>query len=219
MIDLAKSRGLIFVIVIAAFLLVRCSPGYNLDPRFQSISASHRVVALLPPTVTIPEEKLPRNITPDGVKRIQDEKTRMLQGRLYSNFLDMQQKGKFSVEFQDIDLTNALLAKAGLIDKFAQISPQELGETLGVDAVLMIDFRQTSPGSKGFANALKSIGLGTGANHIYIDARVMDCQTGKMLGQFTGDGEGDLMASPERLPKIKFNDIARKFPYKHRKQK
>ena len=219
MVELARSRGLMLGIVIAALLFVRCSPGYHLDPQFSSASASHHTIALIPPTVTIPEQRLPQNITLEGIERIQSDKSGMLQGMLYSNFLERQLAGKYSVTFQDIDETNALLAKASLADTTSQPSPQELGTILGVDAVLIIDFRQSSPGSKGFANALKSVGLNTGTNHIYIDARVIDCLTGKMLGQFTGDGEGDLMSSPERLPKIKFNDITRKFPYKPRKQK
>ena len=204
-------------IIILASLLANCSPGYKLDPQFRAVSPTHRTIALLPPAISIPEKRIPPGLTPEGVERIHGEKALALQSRLFSRFLERQQYKKYSVEFQDIELTNALLAKADLTDSARAADPHVLCETFGVDAVLLVDIRQTSRGSKKLAEVMGKLGLSSGTNRIYINSRIMDCATGRVLGEFKGEGEGDLMLSPIRLPEIKFNNIVDKFPYKRLK--
>src|SRR5688572_28776010 len=82
---------------------------------FGSARQSHRTLAILPYHVTIEAKQLPKDMTPETVRGLERDEGRLFQRQLYTEFLQRQNRGEYSVQFQDIDRTNTLLERAGFL--------------------------------------------------------------------------------------------------------
>lgn len=118
-------------------LLAGCRP-YYISSNFDSVTAQHKVVAVLPVEMIF-TGKQPKDITPEQIAEIEEGESRAFQISLYNEILASTRGGKkgFRIDFQSFSQTNALLAEAGisLRDSWSR-TPEELAGILGVDAVV-----------------------------------------------------------------------------------
>ena len=92
-----------------AMLLVSCGPTIYLAPGGSQMAASHRNIAIMPPTVSIAAS---RNMTAEAMKEAQKTESINFQQEIYAFMLKRKGQGKFFVNIQDVETTNAIIAKA-----------------------------------------------------------------------------------------------------------
>lgn len=146
-------KQLLALSLFAVFLTFSsCGPQVYTAPNAVSASAAHGVVAIIPPVVTIygrPKDN------PDALARAADADVFTFQQELYSWMLRRKQQGRIrGVEIMDPETTNAKLTNAGFFDDEYVLTPAELANALGVDAVITSNFNTTKPMSEGVAVAL-----------------------------------------------------------------
>lgn len=104
------------------------------NPKFKEITKQHKLIAILPFKTKISYKTFGRYFDYQANRNKEIDVSEMTQSGMYSYLLD--RLGKNTIDFQDIDRTNTLLRKAGMIDSLDNFTKEEIAKTLGVDAVV-----------------------------------------------------------------------------------
>lgn len=199
-----------------AFVLSSCGPTIYMAPNFESVKLKHRELAILPFDVLITAKKLPKGMTAEGIQEEQKNTGFSIQNHSYTYFLKEMSKNKYTVTFQDIDKTNALLSKAGIsYEKLHEFSKEELCKTLGVDAVISGKVTMDKPMSEGGAVALGLLfGVWTSTNKVNVAMTIHDKTNSNLLWKYDWVAEGSIGSNSESLTKGLMKNVSKKFPYK-----
>ena len=131
-------KRILISLLIFTLFLGGCAPVIYKAKDFSSITATHKTVAILPADVIIqlrPKEM--KNTSAEQMIRLEEQTGRSIQDKMYTWFLKRSNKFKYTVSFQDISRTNALLLQAGLdYDHIKTKTKDELAKLLEVDAVI-----------------------------------------------------------------------------------
>jgi hypothetical protein len=207
----------VLVLVFAVFLFFQgCAQIYK-NPDFDNITKDHKRVAVLPFKVSISQP--PKDFTAEMVKDAEQKEGFMMQRQIYGKFLGHQSKGEYTIEFQDVDETNALLAKDSITyGNMEKYTKTELGRVLNVDAVLSASIIRTHPMSSAASIALGVIfGVFGSTNRVDINVTIHEVQGNKLLWQYDHQASGSVGSSPEELAKSLMGGISKTFPYKRKK--
>jgi len=173
----------------------------------------HRLVALLPFDVSISTSRLPKDVTVEMLKKAEQDEGYTTQSLFYSRFL--KNSADFDVAFQDVDRTNAILAKNRIgYEELRTALKEDLAKLLGVDAVISGKIQREKPMSEGAAIAVGIlIGFWGATNKVNIDLNIHDGATGELFWKYTHQISGSVGSSSEQLVKAFTRKIARNFPY------
>lgn len=208
-----------------ALLIAAIAPGTALaaaqqftHPQFAEVTAAHKVVAIVPFRVTINPKNLPKSMTPELVEKLQRDESTEFQRQLYARFLTRSQTDGYRVTFQDVDHTNALLARAGYSpDRLGALTKSELAKLLGVDAVLSGSLRMSKPTSTGAAFAQTLVfGFSGSTERIDINMTLHNGEDASLLWSYDHTDKGGMGNSAEALSKSLFKKVAGNFPYRIR---
>jgi hypothetical protein len=183
---------------------------------------NHHTVAILPFEVLIAANELPVGMTLQSLLAQQQAEGRLIQRQLHSRFREQQLRGRYTVEFQDVDRTTALLEQAGFPqDSLKRYSKEEIARVLGVDGVLSGTIRRSRPMSTGQALALGLLlggGIWGSTNRVEVDVRIHDGGDGKLLWTHEAKLSGSVGSTADRLAGAVMNNISRSrwFPYRRR---
>jgi len=121
-----------------------------------------------------------------------------------------------TVGFQDVDQTNALLAKAGLsLDSLAVHTRDEIAKALNVDALVSGVVHQSQPTSTGAAIAQSMLlGFSGHTQRVDINMLVHNGADGALLWSYDHTDKGGLMNSVEGMTKSLLKKVAGNFPYR-----
>lgn len=210
-----RTLGLSAVLFLA-LLCTSCGPSIYLAQDFRTYAPKHKVVAILPASVSIgmrPNQA--RHTSAEQLRTMQQQSALDFQSRIYAWLLRRQQQQRYTVEFQDVALTNSLLRKANLTDQdMRTISSQELAQMLGVDAVLTTSVTTSKPMSDGAAVAVGIlIGAWGATNQANITVNINDGSAGKLLWKYDFVASGSVGSSPENMVNALMRNASRKFPY------
>jgi len=214
-----KGTRFVSVVLGSAFLILSlagCGPKIYISPDFDTVKQTHHTVAILPFKVNYDAGKLPKDIDEAGLAQMRREESAAFQQELYSRFLERQAKGEYTIEFQDVDQTKALLAKFAVdYDNIDHYTKTELREMLGVDAMISGTIRRSQPMSTGAAIAMGVLFGSSGpTNRVDVNVNLHDGATGKLLWKFDHSESGALGSSSEGLAKSLMKGISKKFRYK-----
>jgi hypothetical protein len=210
-----RTLGLSAVLFLT-MLCTSCGPSIYLANDFRSYAPNHKTVAILPADVTISmRPNQARNTSAEQMRTLQQQTALDFQSRIYAWLLRRQQQSRYTVDFQDVATTNALLRKANLTDQdMRTLAPQDLAKALGVDAVLTTSVRTSKPMSDGAAVA---VGLLVGAwgatNQANITVDIHEATGGKLLWKYDYVAAGSVGSSPESMVNALMRNASRKFPY------
>jgi hypothetical protein len=210
------SRFYIPISLLILFTMAGCGPTIFISPNFQQARKQHKTLAILPFDVLIGTTKLPKNVTKDMVLQQQEETGYSLQSNVYTYFLNEQKKNKYTIDFQDIDKTNALLKKAGIsYDDLNGQTKEELCNLLGVDAIMSSRATMEKPMSDGGAIALGVLfGFWGSTNRVDVNVNIHDKNDSKLLWKYDYQASGSVGSSTEQLSKALMRNISKKFPYR-----
>ena len=133
-------------ILFAAFLLafVSCSRKHYTSSFFDQQTARHHIIAVLPSEMVF-TGKLPENVTPEQIQKIEEDESRSFQMALYSNILRYANSRRYYmfVGVQDVNKTESTLEENHIsIRDSWTMDDKKLAEVLGVDAVVRMQVRK-----------------------------------------------------------------------------
>lgn len=205
------------IAVAATLFLASCGPTIYKSASFDQALAKHKTVAILPAEVTIklrPNEA--KKMSADQVADLSQKTGLNFQDKMYGWLLRKSDKYHYTVTFQDINKTNALLKKANIsYTDLASTDRAVLAKALGVDAVIQDNIRMEKPMSDGAAVA---VGLLVGAwgntNKVETTINIHDGQSGNLLWKYDYDAAGSVGSSTDKLVDALMRNASKKFPYK-----
>ena len=212
---LPKMKTLI-VVFFFSFLLAGCAPTIYKAQDFDSITATHKIVAILPVDVNI-------QLRPNELKKTSEQqltemerKTGMtIQDKMYSWFLKRSVKFKYTVRFQDISRTNALLLQNNInYNELRAKTRDELARLLGVDAVICTRMTMNKPMSEGAALAIGIlVGTWGSTNDVLTNITINEAQKGELVWRYDYSASGSVGSDPDRLVDVLMRNASKKFPY------
>lgn len=209
-------KKVITLSLLAAFAIASCGPKIYKSSAFDSALAKHKTVAILPADVTTklrPNEA--KKITPEQLADINQRTGYDIQDKMYSWFLRRSDKFAYTVSFQDVTRTNALLKQAGITyETLASKDRTELAQLLGVDAVLQNRSSMDKPMSEGAAIAVGVIfGAWGSTNSVQTTINIHDGKSGDLLWKYDYQASGSVGSSTDRLVNALMRNASKKFPY------
>jgi len=183
------------------------------SPKLKSEIPKHKTVAIIPFSVKISYKKQPKNYSAEANRDQELSMSKSIQASMYTYLL---RKSKdYSVSFQDVDKTNILLKKAGMLDKLDEFTKDEIAKIVGVDAVIGGRFEQEQSKSEGaaIASAVLLGGLGgkTGSGSLFLTLN--NGADGELLWRFFKTMDDNIMASTDDLVERMMRKVSRNFPY------
>jgi hypothetical protein len=198
-------------------LFAACGPTIYKSQNFDAALARHKTVAILPAEVTIklrPDEA--KKMSADQVEDLSRKTGYNVQDQMYGWFLRKSDKYHYTVTFQDVTRTNALLKQANI--KYEDLKSTDratLAKLLGADAVIQDNLRMEKPMSEGAAVA---VGLLVGAwgstNKVETTINIHDGQSGNLLWKYDWEADGSVGSSPNKLVDGLMRNASKRFPYK-----
>ncbi len=205
-------RKTILPVLVSVLILGACATVYR-SPRFYEIRPSHRLVALLPFDVAISPVRLPKDMTMEMLREMEKDEGYKTQSLFFARFL--RRSADFAVAFQDIDKTNALLARNNLgFADLRTMTKEDLARILGVDAVITGKIQRQKPMSEAAAIAVGIlVGFWGPTNEVIVDLTIHDGMTGELFWKYSHELSGSIGSSSEQLVQAFTRKIARNFPY------
>lgn len=183
------------------------------SPKLKSEISAHKTVAILPFNTKITYKKQPKNFNPEANRDQEKTMSKSIQSSMYTFLL--RKAGSYSVEFQDVDKTNILLKKAGMLDKLDEFTKDEIAKVLGVDGVLGGSFEteQSKSEAGAIASAVLFGGFGgkTGTGSLILTLN--NGSTGDLLWRFFKTMDDGITTSTDDLVERMMRKVSRNFPY------
>lgn len=125
-------------------------------------------------------------------------------------------KNRYTIDFQDVDKTNSILAKAGIEYKdLATKDKGELCELLGVDGVVSGKILMSKPVSDGTAIAIGVFAHAwVATNQVDMFMTIHDKKDSKLLWKYDYHAKGGLSSSTDQLTRTFMINVSKRFPYK-----
>jgi len=202
-----KSKKLLLIVLPVLFLSSCAKIFYS--PDATSLAHSHKIIAILPPSVSIQASK---KTSGDAIKEQQKTESLNFQKEMYSWMLKRKMQGKISQEIQEVELTNSKLKKAGYPENM--FSSGEMCELLGVDGVLGSNYALAKPMSDGAAVAMVLlIGASGATNEVRVSLNINDCKNKKLIWNYDHKFSGGMGSSPARMVDGLMREASKKMPY------
>ena len=185
---------------------------------FDDLTQEHEILAIIP---FLTHLDLDTEITKEELKSREEKEGGAVQNALETYFSKRKKKKKFSVDFQNIKNTNALLAKNNINYQNIDVHTiKELSEILGVDGIVSGNLDLNVLLSDGVDDTFNFMDYFLGdADYGRIGVKISDGKTGKLLWKYekeinkkSGKNTDDLI---DRMMKL----AARNFPYDREKRK
>jgi uncharacterized protein YxeA len=183
------------------------------SPTLKDEVLKHKTVAILPFQTAITYKRPPKNYDADANKNEEINIAKNLQQSMYTYLL--RKADKYSVSFQNVDRTNALLKSKGIYDKLDEITQDSICKVLGVDAVVKCNYSYEKTASEGGAIAKSilfgSMGGKTGSGALTM--QVYNGSDGELLWRFYKAMDDNVFASTDQLMERMMRKVSRNFPY------
>lgn len=206
----------ILLFALICVTLASCGPQIYQAASFKEVKDTHKTVAVMPFEVTIESRKLPKGVTPEMIQDQQRDYGYGIQSDVYGYFLKEMSKNKYTVNFQDVSKTNAILNSYGIsYDDLRLKSKDEICRLLGVDAVVSGKAMMSKPMSDGAAIA---VGLLVGAwgptNTVNTTITIHEGNAGDLMWKYDYQASGSIGSSRQSLTNALMRNSSKKFPYK-----
>jgi len=206
----------LYVKLALLMLLLSCGPKIYKSSDFDAAFARHKIVAILPAEVTTqlrPNEA--KKVTPEQIQEMNEKVGYDIQDKMYSWFLRRSEKFHYTVSFQDVTRTNALLKQAGVNYGDLQTKDRaEIAKILQVDAVIQDRSKMDKPMSEGAAVVVGALFNAWGAtNKVETTINIHDGKSGNLLWKYDYEASGSVGSSSTNLVDALMRNASKKFPY------
>ena len=183
-------------------------------PQFDQLAKDHKTIAILPFDAQVMlRPKQMKEITTEQLTQMQKSEGLAIQQSMFTWFLQRQKRGKLLLEVQDPKKTNAILLQNGIMDPNV-VTPEELANMLGVDAVITGRFETDKPMSDGASLALGLlVGFWGQTNSATINMSVNNGLDGQLLWNYNKRVAGSLGSSTDSLINTLMRKASRRLAY------
>lgn len=180
--------------------------------KFETLSENHKVLAILPFFTSL---ELKEGVSELDIIRLEEREGYAVQDALETYFGRGKKRKKFSVDFQNTDNTNALLAQKNITyENIDTYTIKELSEILGVDGIVSGNMNLNILLSEGIPPKFSFIDFILGdANYGRIGIKVSDGTTGKLLWKYEKGINKKSGRNTTDLIESMMKKATRKFPY------
>lgn len=212
-----QKKNIFYVFLFIGVALSAQKNIYESD-KFDVLSKKHKVLAILPFLTNLDLEE---TISKEDLKVREEKEGYAVQNALETYFSKRKRKKKFSVEFQNTENTNAILAQNNITYANIDIyTIKELSSILKVDGIISGNLDLNILLSNGISDEFSFFDYFLGdANFGRIGIKISDGNAGKLLWKYekkitkkSGKNTVDLI---DRMMKL----ASRKFPYDREKRK
>lgn len=184
--------------------------------KFEILSSEHEVLAIIPFLTNL---ELKDKISKEELKALEKKEGYAVQDALEVYFSKIKKKKKFSVEFQNIKNTNAILAKNDIdYDNIDVYTIKELCKILEVDGIISGNLDINILLSKGIPSDFSFIDYLLGdSNYGRIGMKISDGGTGKLLWKYEKEINKKSGKNTDDLIDGMMKSATRKFPYEREK--
>jgi hypothetical protein len=182
------------------------------SPDLASFVLKTKTVAILPFKVSISYKKMPKGMTLDQIKENEIAESQQMQQGMFTYLL--RKSDEYSVSFQEVDRTNALLKKAGVFNSLDEVTSDSLCKILNVDAVIKSSWNYAKTGSEAGAIAsalLLGFSKGTGSGQLVM--QINDKAEGKMMWRMSKEMNEGTFSSASELMERMMRKVGRVFPF------
>lgn len=231
----------ISILAVCFFTFISCSHNVYTSPQFESQTASHKIIAVLPAKVILTGTK-PKKMTDADIAKQENAESILFQESLFSNILKKANTKKYytNITLQPLEKTKQLLSQQNDTIDYRNIdskSDEELCKLLGVDAVVRLKVQKTRymSGLVSFgADLLNDILMGTVGVFVpgtttpvpnaptKTDDIIVQCSIqskGQVLWNDRYSEEANWKNNANTIVDNITNYFGRKFPYKKKKGK
>ncbi|MEX0289872.1 MAG: hypothetical protein AB3N14_12250 [Flavobacteriaceae bacterium] len=209
------------LMVLAALFLVSSAVSQKNvyeSSRFDELSANHKILAIIPFFTHL---DLDEEVTGKELDALEEKEGHAVQDALETFFGRGKKRKKFSVEFQNIDNTNAILAQNNIdysnIDTY---TIKQLSKILNVDGIISGNLDLNILLSKGIPAEFSFIDYILGdADYGRIGIKISDGNTGKLLWKYENKINKKSGKNTDDLIDKMMKKVTRRFPYDKERQR
>jgi hypothetical protein len=208
-------KKILFASILVSFVVLGYSQSAKQifeSPDLKNMLYTAKSVAILPFKVSISYKRMPKNVTLDQIKENEKAESSQMQEGMYTYLL---RKSKdYTVSFQEVDRTNALLKKAGIFENVDEVMADSLCKLLGVDAVIKSSWSYQKTGSEGAAIAtavLFGVATNTGSGQLVM--QINRAKDGGMMWRMAKEMNEGAFSSANLLMERMMRKVGRVFPF------
>lgn len=185
---------------------------------FDALTEEHDELAIIP---FLTHLELENEISKKELQALEEKEGYAVQNALETYFSQRRKRKKFSVEFQNVKNTNALLAQKGIdYDNIDIHTVKELSEILGVDGIISGNLHLNVLLSDGVDTNFDFLDYFLGdADYGRIGIKISDGKTGKLLWKYDKEINKKSGKNTDDLIDRMMKQAARKFPYDREKRR
>jgi hypothetical protein len=181
------------------------------SPKLKELVATAKTVAILPFKANVTYKRMPKGITAENVKDEENKLTTSLQQGMYTYLL--RKSSNYTVSFQDVDRTNALLKKAGLFNDIDAVLADSLCKLLNVDAVIKSTWNYEKTGSEAGAIVMVlAAGINKGVGSGGLTIQMYGAKDGELAWRFYKEMNESAFSSASELMERMMRKVGRNFP-------
>lgn len=205
-------KKLLFITLLACGTFINAQKNVYESTKFDALSKDHHVLAIIP---FVTHLALEENITNEESKKLAENEGYAVQDALETYFGLGQKKKKFTVDFQNIKNTNAILAQNNISYHNIDIyTIKELAEILEVDAIVSGNLDLNILLSEGIPVEFSVMDYFIGdSNYGRIGIKISDGKTGKLLWKYENEINKKSGRNTADLIDKLMKKLVRKFPY------
>jgi len=182
------------------------------SPQLDQVIAKTKTVAILPFTAKISYKKMPKGMTLESLKEEEKTLSQQMQQGMYTYLL--RKSDDYSVSFQDVNRTNAILKKTGIYENLSEILEDSLCKVLNVDAVIKSTWNYEKTGSE--AGAIAStllLGMSKAVATGSIVMQINEKEKGDMVWRFYKEMNEGAFSNANEVMERMMRKIGRNFPF------
>ncbi|AUC21136.1 hypothetical protein BTO15_02950 [Polaribacter sejongensis] len=208
--------------IIFLFALVICITTTNAQTKLyvhddaETYVENTKTIAILPLHVQVKlRPKQLKDFTSEQIIEMGKSEALDIQKAMYSWFLTRKKRGTLLVSVQNPTRTNALLKKKGIdIHSYDEYLPSELGEILGVEAVISGTYETSKPMSNGAAIGLAVLTGGMFAtNTATMNMDFTSTTDDELVVNYHKKIKGTLGSDAQDLINVLMRKVSRRIPY------
>ncbi len=187
--------------------------------KFDELSENHRVLAIIPFFTYLDLEE--KNISRTELRKLEEKEGQAVQDALETYFGRGRKRKKFSVDFQNTENTNALLAQNNITyDNIDTYTIKDLSKLLNVDGIISGNLDLNILLSEGVPSEFSFIDYILGdANYGRIGIKISDGDSGKLLWKYEQEINKKSGRNTDDLIDRMMKKATRKFPYDKERQR
>jgi len=211
-------KKLFLIALLACSTLLNAQKNVFESSKFDVLSKDHQLLAIIPFFTHL---ELEEKISKEESIKLEEKEGYAVQDALESYFGLGKKKKKFTVDFQNIKNTNALLAQKNITyNNIDTYTIKELSEILEVDAIISGNLDINILLSKGIPEEFSFMDYILGdANYGRIGIKISDGKTGKLLWKYENEINKKSGRNTNDLIDKMMKKLVRKFPYDKERSK